>query len=224
MRTAVLEQSTLYFYVVVVSKQSQSSLGLYLFHVSLNPIPCGTVSSLSITMSNFLKNSECARWWWRTPLILALGRQKQEDLCEFEASLVYRASPKTGSKVTEKPCLRKRREKKRKRRSETLKWVKKQTLNPGLRVERAFTLTFIASLLPFLPLPTAFALPFLFLIFKLMTVLYKQSVAANLTLCQIKRSLHRNKVNILLIWHHSVEEWYKTNGCCIHYPNVYLCK
>ena len=26
---------------------------------------------------------------WHTPLIPALGRQKQVDLCEFEASLVY---------------------------------------------------------------------------------------------------------------------------------------
>ena len=40
------------------------------------------------------------------PLIPALGRQSQADLCEFEASLVYRASSRTGSKTTEKPCLR----------------------------------------------------------------------------------------------------------------------
>ena len=26
--------------------------------------------------------------WWHTPLIPALGRQRQEDLCEFEANLV----------------------------------------------------------------------------------------------------------------------------------------
>jgi hypothetical protein len=29
------------------------------------------------------------------PLILELGRQKQKGLCEFEASLVYRASSRT---------------------------------------------------------------------------------------------------------------------------------
>ena len=37
--------------------------------------------------------------WWCTPLIPALGRQRQADLCEFETTLVYRASTKTGSKA-----------------------------------------------------------------------------------------------------------------------------
>ncbi|EGW02466.1 hypothetical protein I79_018299 [Cricetulus griseus] len=46
-----------------------------------------------------------ARRWWRTPLIPALRRQSQADLCEFETSLVYRASARTTSKATEKPCL-----------------------------------------------------------------------------------------------------------------------
>ena len=32
-----------------------------------------------------------AGWWWHTPLIPALGRQRQVDLCEFEASLVYKS-------------------------------------------------------------------------------------------------------------------------------------
>ena len=37
--------------------------------------------------------------WWRTPLIPALRRQRQADLCEFEASLVYREGSRTGSKL-----------------------------------------------------------------------------------------------------------------------------
>ena len=41
------------------------------------------------------------------PLIPTLGRQRQVDLCEFEASLVYIVSSRTGSKATEKPCLEK---------------------------------------------------------------------------------------------------------------------
>ena len=44
-----------------------------------------------------------------TPLIPALGRKKQVDLCEFEASLAYRASSRKGSKLTEKPCLKKKK-------------------------------------------------------------------------------------------------------------------
>ena len=44
-------------------------------------------------------------WWWCTPLIPALGRQRQVDLCEFEVSLVYRVSFRTGLKATEKTYL-----------------------------------------------------------------------------------------------------------------------
>ena len=33
-------------------------------------------------------------------------RQRQADLCEFETSLVYRVSSKTGSKATQSPCLK----------------------------------------------------------------------------------------------------------------------
>ena len=38
------------------------------------------------------------------PLIPALRRQKQVDLCEFEASLVYKGQPRIHR---EKPCLEK---------------------------------------------------------------------------------------------------------------------
>jgi hypothetical protein len=42
--------------------------------------------------------------WWCIPLILALGRQRQVNLCEFEASLVYREFQDSQG-YTEKPCL-----------------------------------------------------------------------------------------------------------------------
>jgi hypothetical protein len=31
--------------------------------------------------------------WWPTPLIPAFRRQRQADLCEFKASLVYKENP-----------------------------------------------------------------------------------------------------------------------------------
>ena len=36
------------------------------------------------------------------PSIPALRRQRQVDLCEFKASLIYRVSSRTGSKATER--------------------------------------------------------------------------------------------------------------------------
>ena len=41
------------------------------------------------------------------PLISALVKQRQKDLCEFEVSLVYRLSSRTVTKATVKPCLEK---------------------------------------------------------------------------------------------------------------------
>jgi hypothetical protein len=35
------------------------------------------------------------RAWWHMPLIPALGRQKQEDFYEFEASLIYKMNSRT---------------------------------------------------------------------------------------------------------------------------------
>jgi len=42
------------------------------------------------------KSPSSARWWWCKLLIPALRRQRQVDLCEFKASLVYRVSSRTG--------------------------------------------------------------------------------------------------------------------------------
>ena len=37
--------------------------------------------------------------WRHTPLIAALAKQRQADLCEFEASLVYRTRSRTARAV-----------------------------------------------------------------------------------------------------------------------------
>jgi hypothetical protein len=39
-----------------------------------------------------LRNTIKAQPWWYTPLIPALGRQRQAELCKFKSSLVYKVS------------------------------------------------------------------------------------------------------------------------------------
>ena len=46
------------------------------------------------------------------PLIPALQRQRQADLCEFEASLIYRVSSRQQNIHTEKACLKTKKIKK----------------------------------------------------------------------------------------------------------------
>ena len=51
-----------------------------------------------------------------TPLIEALGRQKQVDLCEFEVSLVCRVNSRTSRAVTQRdPGSKRKKEREKKR-------------------------------------------------------------------------------------------------------------
>ena len=70
------------------------------FITIITHLPHSLVKSLQVR-----KEAQIGQWW-HTPLIPALGRQRQLDLCEFKASLVFRASSRTGSKATEKTCLK----------------------------------------------------------------------------------------------------------------------
>jgi hypothetical protein len=54
-------------------------------------------------------------WWWRMSLIPACGRQRQVDLCEFGASLVYRARSRTARTMQRDPFSKNKNKNKTKR-------------------------------------------------------------------------------------------------------------
>ena len=80
------------------------------------------VQTHSFTYSRVHKNTKEGRQLWHKQLISALKRQRQADLCEFEVSLVYRASSRTASKAIEKPCLEKQKQNKTKQQKNLLTW------------------------------------------------------------------------------------------------------
>jgi hypothetical protein len=55
------------------------------------------------------------------PLIPALGRQRQVDLCELEASLVYRVSSRTASAIQRNPVMKKQNKTKKQQKIKTKK-------------------------------------------------------------------------------------------------------
>ena len=76
------------------------------------------------------------------PLMLALKRRRQVDIFEFETSVVYRASSRTGSKATERNPLLKSQRKKRKegRKEGERRKVSEFMQYSGLRVLGSFWL------------------------------------------------------------------------------------
>ena len=68
-------------------------------------------SSLCCRFKLSCKAWTTARKWWCTPLIPALGKQRQADLGEFLASLIYRMSSRTARVTQSNTCLWKTREK-----------------------------------------------------------------------------------------------------------------
>ena len=81
--------------------------------------------------------------WWCTPLFPGLGRQRQEDLCEFGSSLVYRVSSGKTKAVTQRSPISKSKQTKTRKirrkvgrkegRKEGMKERRKKTESPGRR-------------------------------------------------------------------------------------------
>jgi hypothetical protein len=73
--------------------------------------------------------------WWKLPLIPALGKQRQVELCEFKARLVYKAQD--SKDYIEKTCLEKQNKAKTKENKNKNKKKKKD-----YRLDRTSKFTF----------------------------------------------------------------------------------
>lgn len=69
-------------------------------HSGLCPHP-----SISIKKMPHRKVHGAWGWGWCTPLIRALERQRQTDLCEFQPCLLYRGSSGTAKATLRNPAL-----------------------------------------------------------------------------------------------------------------------
>jgi hypothetical protein len=64
------------------------------------------VTKYTTGVQALMRRKKKGRWWWYMPLNPALGRQRQADLYEYEASLVYRVDSRTAITTQKKPILK----------------------------------------------------------------------------------------------------------------------
>ena len=64
-----------------------------------------------MNLESMINDKHLAWPWWCTPLIPALSKQRKVDLCEFETSLVYRASSRTARATQRSPVSKNKKKK-----------------------------------------------------------------------------------------------------------------
>lgn len=75
-----------------------------------------------------------------TPLVPVLGRQRQEDLCDLEASLVYRVSART-ARAKDKLSQNQKKKRNKETKGKKIAWHVEYSFNPctqEAKVSRSF--------------------------------------------------------------------------------------
>ena len=67
-----------------------------------------------------VKKDTLCQVWWLKPLIPALGTQRQADICEFEASLVYRVSSRAARATQRNPVSKTNKQNKTKQKTDPI--------------------------------------------------------------------------------------------------------
>ena len=101
-------------WVGVLGRPTFWNLRIHFHWMSVDVVSSSYLPFLNFFSYYCLKTITVAWQLWRTPLIPAFGRQRQVDLCEFEASLVYRVSSRT-DRVTQRNSVLKNKQAKKKK-------------------------------------------------------------------------------------------------------------
>ena len=91
---SVQQSSVTFWHAAIIPRALLCFLtqGTQCSHTPLLSCPLLQGNQILFSEKILFKSQYLARWRWCTPLIPALRRQGQVDLCEFEASLVYRVT------------------------------------------------------------------------------------------------------------------------------------
>lgn len=112
MKILIRENKALGWSLILLSSFQVTERHSETFTITTNPIwKIAEAAQRTLhTITGYIKSSESVQAVEYTPLILEVGRQRQADLCEFQASLVYRVSSRTARATQRNPVLKNKRE------------------------------------------------------------------------------------------------------------------